>query len=333
MSESLSSVLARRVECPVAPLSIDFSGQSAALLLDDPRTLAVIAFDGAGDDVDSRLIGVDLPQLGSLSQREVWRGTHDVFIGNEAGIDWRCDGDWCCFRIEVDEADHGRDIAACTSAAYAAIREFLSRHPLLHLARVWNYFDAITAGDGDDERYRRFCVGRDDGLDGLLAGRYPAATAIGTRHHTGKLLVYCLAARESGVAIENPRQLSAWRYPRDYGPVAPGFARAMRMPSGPLLISGTAAIVGHHSQHAGERERQTIAMLENLRSLLVAAGAPASAMRGEGLLLKAYLSGIGHVEDVTTRLRDAFPALAGLIVLGGDVCRRELVVEVEGVLV
>ena len=48
-------------------------------------------------------------------------------------------------------------------------------------------------------------------------------------------------------------KVSAYRYPRQYGPQPPSFARAMLPPTAtqhPLLLSGTAAVVGHASQHA-----------------------------------------------------------------------------------
>ena len=50
----------------------------------------------------------------------------------------------------------------------------------------------------------------------------------------------------TGTPVENPRQVSAYRYPREYGPQSPTFARALLPPSPrvPLLLSGTASIDG-----------------------------------------------------------------------------------------
>src|SRR6185312_12015184 len=64
-----------------------------------------------------------------------------------------------------------------------------------------------------------------------------AATAIGHHGPEGLLQVYALCAAQPGQALENPRQVSAWKYPRRYGPTAPSFARAMRLPGGALAIS------------------------------------------------------------------------------------------------
>ena len=90
-------------------------------------------------------------------------------------------------------------------------------------------------------------------------GGYAAATAIGLPSPPDQLHVHWLATKQPGIAIENPRQVSAFAYPRDYGPVAPGFSRAMLLPGDTplLLISGTASIVGHASQHP-----DTLALLD-----------------------------------------------------------------------
>src|SRR3546814_12468443 len=60
----------------------------------------------------------------------------------------------------------------------------------------------------------------------------PAATAIGRCDDARVVQVYWLAARTPGMPVENPRQVSAYRYPRQYGPQQPSFARAMLPPPG-----------------------------------------------------------------------------------------------------
>ena len=59
--------------------------------------------------------------------------------------------------------------------------------------------------------------------------------------------------------LENPRQLAAWRYPRQYGPRPPTFARAMLAPDAvrlPLMLSGTGAVVGHASLQDDDLQAQ-----------------------------------------------------------------------------
>lgn len=328
----LSSLIDQPASSAIGPLRIDFDKAPLAKLLVDRNVLAIIEFDSEPhNSADARLIGVDLPLLSGERVCEVWRCDRPVSSGHAGSVQWSSDGHWCQFAVSVDEADHG-DIATSARVAYDRLAKFLRDHPQLHVLRLWNYFDAITEGEGDGERYRQFNIGREQGLQGLFDGGFPAATAIGSQSGRRTVQVYGLASRQRGTAIENPRQLSSWRYPREYGPVSPGFARAMLAPRDLLLISGTAAIVGHASQFGSDLAAQTDEMLENLRSLITASHENKATRTNGALLLKAYVRGSDDVPFVTERLRDALPELAGLIVLGGQVCRRELVVEIEGVL-
>ncbi len=83
---------------------------------------------------------------------------------------------------------------------------------------------------------------------------WPAATSIGRQDDDRVLQVYWLAGNEPGRALENPRQMSAFHYPRQYGPSAPTFSRAMQVGGG-LLISGTASVRGHASHHPQDLAR------------------------------------------------------------------------------
>ena len=138
--------------------------------------------------------------------------------------------------------------------------------------------------------------------------------------------------------IENPRQVSAYRYPRRYGPRSPSFARATAV-AGPdgstlLMISGTASVVGHRTLHEGDVDAQLEEVIRNLETLLSESasqlGRPGLAEFDEASLLRVYLR---HAEDwpaIERRLRQRWPGvhLAGL---RGDVCRADLLVEIEAV--
>jgi chorismate lyase/3-hydroxybenzoate synthase len=205
------------------------------------------------------------------------------------------------------------------------------------MLRIWNYLDAITLGDGDEERYRQFCLGRADGMGSFDPDRLPAATAIGRCDDARILQVYWLSAAEPGTPVENPRQISAYRYPRQYGPQPPSFARAMLPAAGaemPLLLSGTAAIVGHASQHEGELLAQLEETFANFDALLASARRsrpelPASF--GAGTRLKVYVRDHQDLPLVTRTLDERFGDRVPRIVLHAAVCRSELAVEIDGV--
>jgi chorismate lyase/3-hydroxybenzoate synthase len=313
----------------LAPLHVEYVRADAADLLAQANTLAVIGFgDMAQTSDDPRWLRVRLDADGA-APLEVWRAAGRVIRGRDGDVAWASDGDYTFAALEVDEAAQG-GIAHAARHAYATLAQWSRHRATAHLLRIWNYLDAINDGEGDAERYRLFCAGRAAGMDSAF-GDYPAATAIGVRDGRRVLQVYALAARVPGHAVENPRQLNAWRYPRQYGPSAPGFARAMRAPSTSpqLYISGTAAIVGHASHHPEDLAAQLKETLANLDSLLEAAGSTPSL--GAMSPLKVYVRHASDVQAVRELLRARLGDKVPLVLLQGDVCRRELLLEIEGV--
>lgn len=307
----------------------------AGALLADANVLAVIGFGTAAPTLaDPRYLRVGL-QPALTHQHEVWRCAGPVVHGRLGELRWSSDGNYLFFAIEVDETEAGSvDMAA--EKAYATICRLLEQHRFAgghagHILRLWNYMDAINEGDGDDERYRHFCKGRARGLKPAARNGYSAATAIGRRDGVRVLQVYGMASREAGVAVENPRQVSAWAYPRQYGPVAPTFARATRTPADQLLVSGTASVVGHQSQHVGDTLAQLDETLANLESLFAAAGADIAARGNEAALFKVYLRDPAEAEAVTQHLRKCLPGMLEPMVLFSDICRRDLHIEIDGI--
>jgi chorismate lyase/3-hydroxybenzoate synthase len=313
---------------PVAPLRIGYERASADALATQADVLAIIGFGHTMPDCDDpRVLRVGLEPV-QPGLCEVWRSTTRVSHGRNADLRWSSDGEHLFFAIEVDEAVHG-GIVGATEHAYHSINAFVAASATPHVLRLWNYLDAINLGDGDSERYRLFCEGRARGMHGTAQPRYPAASAIGRQDGRRVLQVYGLAAREPGTAIENPRQVSAWRYPRQYGPTAPTFARGMLTSASQLLISGTAAVVGYASRHDDDVLAQLDETLANLDSLLRQAGA-AGPQFGAASCLKVYLRDPANADLVERALRAHAPSLGGLLLLAGDICRAELLVEIDG---
>jgi chorismate lyase/3-hydroxybenzoate synthase len=128
--------------------------------------------------------------------------------------------------------------------------------------------------------------------------------------------------------VENPRQVSAWRYPRQYGRTPPSFARATLLPADDVLaISGTAAVVGHASAHAGDIEAQLGETLRNLETLLTTGGLPAGF--DHRAPLKVYVRRRSDENAVRTFAAKHLPD-APLLIVHGDICRAELLVEIDG---
>jgi len=314
---------------PVAPRIAYLPLEPGKPLPDE--VLFAVQFGGGNAPVPRRCARVRLEPLAGAGLTEVWYANGPVHTGFHGQIRYAADDHHLAGAIEVDEREHG-GLAAAAQFVYSSIAKFQATSNYPHLQRIWNYLDDINTGDGDAERYRVFCSGRSEGLKLLKQERYPAATAIGRRDGSGRLQVYWLAGREPGIALENPRQLSAFHYPRQYGPTAPTFSRAMLVAPDLLMISGTASIVGHASQHAGSVQRQMSEIFSNLDSLLTRARAHAPALPlrfGGNTLIKAYLRNRENLVYVEEQLRERLPAGTPFLVLLGDVCRADLMLELD----
>jgi chorismate lyase/3-hydroxybenzoate synthase len=274
-------------------------------------------------------VHVDLPALTSTGLVELWHGDAPVQVGRDGSIQFAASGRYLAGQVLIDEQAVG-GLAAAACAAYEAISRFTLRCGHRHLLRMYNYFSAINSGAGDAERYKQFCSGRAAGFKALPDRSWPAATAIG-RQDQGRLLqVYWLASDEPGRPLENPRQVSAFHYPRQYGPAPPHFSRTIQVADG-MLISGTASVLGHSSHHADDLQAQLDEILRNLASVRQAGGTIATHTSGRGTLLKVYLRDATAAGFVAKYLRGHLPPQVQFLVLGADICRRELLVEIDAV--
>ena len=292
-----------------------------------PSILAAFDFGAAAPSHDDpRWLRVALEPLGDAPV-EAWEVDGEVRFGREGDLRWSKGGGWLFASVECREGDHGGTEGAARHA-YELLSRFVAGADERHVQRIWNYLGAINAGTGDDERYKHFCTGRIGGMGEIFAQGFPAATAIGHHADPTLLQVYLLATDRPGTPVENPRQVSAWRYPRQYGRTPPSFARATLLPADDVLaISGTAAVVGHASAHAGDIEAQLGETLRNLETLLTTGGLPAGFDRRAPL--KVYVRRPGDENAVRAFAAKHLPD-APLLIVHGDICRAELLVEIDG---
>lgn len=297
-----------------------------------PQLLACVAHGGGGDTADPRWIDVGLPLLHGPAF-ELWESPEPVQSGRDHGIGFACNSQVLIGHLRVTDAAM-QQMERAAFRAYALIDSFLQRRGYPAWLRVWNYIPGILRGTGDDERYRRFVEGRYRALSlkPEFEASLPAATAIGSRG--GDLLIYFLAAKLPGVPVENPRQLSAYRYPRQYGPRSPSFSRAMLVPwraPPELLVSGTASVVGSETRHAGQPQQQLGELLENLEALTGHASAlhlQDRPLQWVPQVLKLYVRDAADAARSITLLAPRVPA-GRLVVMQGDICRSDLSLEVE----
>jgi len=277
-----------------------------------------------------------LKQLGQTPVAEVWTSSSPVVCGTCGDISFSQNAELVFGHIRLDEAGVG-SLEDVSRVAYEQIAGFIRYRGRPHLLRVWNYFPSINEEVGGLERYKRFCIGRSDGLMGMCADgspeHFPAASAVGS---DGKAFtIYFVASRTPGGHIENPRQVSAYRYPSEYGPKSPLFSRATCYDSTQgrwLFLAGTSSIVGHRTAHAGDLKKQFAETFRNIESLLAHAGAVGC----EGFetprdfsLLKVYLRDDDYLEDAIGLVEGFFGPDTMSVYLRGDICRGDLMLEVE----
>ncbi|WP_345738762.1 Rid family hydrolase [Prosthecobacter algae] len=222
------------------------------------------------------------------------------------------------------------------------------------VVRVWLYQGSITEEVHGVERYRELNRARTDFFANIPFDKrplpsphnghaiYPASTGIGTRCHG--LITACMALQSkrddvSLLGLENPLQISAFDYPKEYSVKSPKFARAMAVRVGNHVttwISGTASIVNAETVHKGDAMKQTEQTLTNIEKLIAPENfarhgwADAGATLADLAKIHVYVK---HPEDfdkvrqVCERRLGRLPAIYAV----ADVCRPDLLVEIEGV--
>lgn len=321
---------------PRAGLRATYAPLGGAPLADDVLAAAIFGSTSPAP-ADPRCLRIGLEPLTGVGLSELWRGHGHARIATAGPIRYVEDGQCLAGWIDLEESGFDSLVEAA-EAAYFGLLQFHATTPYRHVWRIWSFVTAINAGTGDDERYKQFCLGRARAFAAMHATApgigYPAATAVGKPDGGRSLQVCWIAGREPGIELENPRQVAAYQYPRRYGPAAPSFSRAMLVPGPLLLVSGTASIVGHASMHPGDVVAQLHETLDNLDALLRRAGeiADRADMRlGPDSLLKVYLRHAGDTATVERQLRARLGEDLPLLILAADICREELLLEIEAV--
>ncbi len=306
--------------------------------------LAEIRYGSSGACEAARshpVVHLDLPCLsGNPSER--WTTDRPVACIERARMRLAMNGGILFGYLAVPEAP-GDSLDALVYRGYRGILSEIRALAYPYLLRVWNYFPGINREESGLERYQQFCLGRYRAFSEHFSPvghadfrrHLPAATAIGTR--SGPLQVYFLAGRAAGVHLENPRQVSAYKYPPIYGPKSPSFARATLYRSGErhLFIAGTSSIVGHASRHPGDPRRQAVETLRNIETVIATArslsadGARPGDPDTGSALLKIYVRHPEHFPVVRAAFAEHLKTPSRCLYLSGDICRANLLVEAE----
>jgi chorismate lyase/3-hydroxybenzoate synthase len=327
-----------------AGLNLDYVHEGdleACVATQQGRLLGIVGFGATplalGSAMQREVRWVRIPVLGGQAASfEVWASRKPVTSCGQGNIRAATDGDVLFGSMELEQRD-GASLEALARQAYTELFAFMDSQGHRNLLRVWNYVPRINEAEGGLERYRCFNLGRHEGF--RRSGRdiseenVPAASVLGC--YDGPMVIYFLASKSPGTPINNPRQMAAYRYPEQYGPRSPIFVRAMLANLAGqrcLLVSGTASIVGHETVHKGDVQQQTEETLRNMRTLLQQAWpdgmASCSAAR---MRLKAYVRHAGDMAQIRECVEREFGSPQDGVYLQSDICRTDLLLEIEGV--
>lgn len=236
-------------------------------------------------------------------------------------------------------------ISEITREAYRQLFTAMQAYNEYTIIRFWNYVPAIVTPLGAEATvYHAFNEGRQAAFRQYYGHQLaqlpvPAASAVGAADNT--LRIEWLAVAKPIAQIENKDQIPAYRYSEIYGKTAPFFSRGVIYDNNGqriLLSSGTASIKGEASLHAGDVHDQLCQSIHNLRIL------------GSQFNLKQYNIHYGFALEDITALRVYYKHATDRAFLErfvpkflspsctvsfmqADICREELLVELEAVFI
>lgn len=296
--------------------------------------------DRGGASWPEQRLAAALPGHAGFCFEECWRTSGPASDGESDGVVWRRSGDVLFGVIELDESlfigESGRSpLQAASEEAYRCLFRLLEAQELPHLWRVWNYLPDINGESHGLERYRQFNIGRQDAFLEFsrgATGNVPAACALGLAG--GPLSIAFMAGATPAVPVENPRQVSAYHYPTQYGPRSPTFSRAALVyPPGQeiLFVSGTASIVGHQTVHPGDVAAQSRESLANVAAVVAEASqlARAGAYVLAEMSYRVYVRHAADQPQVAATLAPLLGSAADIVYVEADICRRDLLLEIE----
>lgn len=243
-------------------------------------------------------------------------------------------------------------ISEASERAFETARAILDLEGLSirNIIRQWNYIEDIAIveeGEDASQNYQDFNDVRARYYDEVeFEQGYPAATGIG--QDTGGVIIGFIAVSDAGnisiKPIVNPGQIDAHRYSElvlegnSQQKCTPKFERAKLVSIGSrnyIYVSGTASILGEKTVHEGDVEKQTLTTIDNIKRLFSKEnqdnlGLDFDVDKIEFSHLRVYVK---YKKDIPAvqKVCDAELNCKSSLFLESDVCRENLLVEIEGV--
>ncbi len=240
----------------------------------------------------------------------------------------------------------GKNAKAVSFQLYTNLFSFLKKRPSFSLIRVWNYVPSIIK-DLDDpkydcEIYRCFNHGRYTAFKNHFGANHskwkiPAASAVGCNDQMMKIEFF--ASDVNPVYINNKIQTPSIDYSEKYGNVPPVFSRGVIFKKNNqtfLISAGTASVVNEETLHKNNLYGQLMQSIQNLRILtsqfnLKQYNVHYSFGLEDLVLLRTYYRKESDRQFLSKMLKKIVVSNCQLSFLKADICRKDLLVELEGI--
>jgi enamine deaminase RidA (YjgF/YER057c/UK114 family) len=298
---------------------------------------------------DGKLVSIEALGVGSgHNEVEIERHSEQLVITRHSGVSWIHCG-------QVVPQIQGGGVYDRSVDAFAAMRRLLCSVGVRfdQVIRTWLYLGDIVGPEGETQRYKELNRARTDFFHDIRfaegktpAGHrgavYPASTGIGTSNGDVVMSSIAIATDRDDltlIPLENPQQTSAFDYGAVYSPKSPKFARAMALSCGKcatIFVSGTASITDSESRHEGDAAAQTHQTLDNIEALISERNFQGHGTPGLGAtlddlaLVRVYIKRQEDYAKTRAACEERLGELPTIYAIA-DVCRPELLVEIEGI--
>lgn len=217
-----------------------------------------------------------------------------------------------------------------------------------HIVRQWNYIGNITDFENGNQHYQLFNNARSEFYKNVnFTNGYPAATGISMslKGIFVSVLAIVPTAETNVAAIDNSLQIPAFNYPEsvlvegktNLLKTTPKFERGKFVTNANsqiFYVSGTAAIRAEQSKYPDDAALQTKQTIENINYLISNENIKRySSEKNVYLSLNSLRVYVKRSEDYTkikAEVEKAWPNVTAIYLLA-EVCRTELLVEIEGI--
>ena len=243
-------------------------------------------------------------------------------------------------------ASNSGDCETDSSLAFKTLQQLLDQtgFEISDITRQWNYIEGILSDKAHHQNYQVFNDARTRFYQDHFSEKgYPAATGIGMK--TGGVVIEYIAIRGKqiiNVPIDNPQQIPAHKYPENClkglptgdKKTTPKFERGRYVDlqgEEIYFISGTSAITGEKTKHAGDAAQQIRLTIDNIDRLvekdnLAGNNIPAPDLRYN--YLRIYLKEKNDFEPVRRICLERYGNVP-MVWLHANICRDDLTVEIE----